>query len=122
MIKMYFRDYVSIILKTLILTLIFAPLLIGAFYLMNSNVNFAYYISDVLDIPRNLSLTVMSAGFANNIIILMTVFEFGFAIWLGNKITKTELYDNVKKFVINLQVIVLSILVFCGKIILINPN
>ena len=99
---MYFRDYVSIILKVLILTLIFAPLLIGVFYLMNSNVNFAYYISDTLDIPHDLSLTVMSAGFANNIIILMTFFELGFGFWLVNKITKTTVYDNVRKFVINL--------------------
>lgn len=52
---MYFRDYVSIVLKTLILTLIFAPLLIGAFYLIHSNINFAYYISDALDIPRELA-------------------------------------------------------------------
>lgn len=99
---MYFRDYIGIIVKTLILTLIFTPLLIGLFYLMNSNINFAYYISDALDIPRDLSLTVMSAGFANNIIILMTVFEFGFGFWLVNKLTKTTIYDNVKNFVINL--------------------
>lgn len=100
--NMYFRDYVSIILKTLILTLIFVSLLVGAFYLIHSNINFAYYISDALDIPRDLSLTVMSAGFANNIIILMTVFEFGFGFWLVNKLTKTTIYDNVKDFVINL--------------------
>lgn len=99
---MYFKDYVSIILKTLIITLIFAPLLIGVFYLMNSNINFAYYISDVLNIPRDLSLTVMSAGFANNIIILTTVFELGVGFWLVNKITKTTVYDNVREFIINL--------------------
>ena len=99
---MYFRDYISIITKTLILTLIFTPLLIGVFYLMNSNINFAYYISDVLDIPHDLSLTVMSAGFANNIIILMTVFELGVGFWLVNKITKTTVYDNVREFIINL--------------------
>ena len=65
---MSFRDIIRIVLKTIIITLVFAPLLIGAFYLIHSNVNIAYYISDVLDIPRDLSLTVMSAGFANNII------------------------------------------------------
>ena len=101
---MYFRDYIGIIVKTLILTLIFTPLLIGLFlfYLMNSNINFAYYISDVLDIPRDLSLTITSAGFANNIIILMTVFELGFVFWIVNKITNTTIYDNVKEFIINL--------------------
>lgn len=102
MIKMYFRDYIGIIVKTLILTLIFTPLLIGLFYLMNSNINFAYYISDVLDIPRDLSLTITSVGFANNIIILMTVFELGFVFWIVNKITNTTIYDNVKEFIINL--------------------
>jgi len=99
---MEFRDYVGVVLKTVILTLIFVPLLIGGVYLVHSNINIAYYISDALDIPRDLSLTVMSAGFANNIIILMTVFEFGFGLWLVNKLTKTTIYDNVKDFVINL--------------------
>lgn len=99
---MYFRDYISIILKTLILTIIFVPLLIGILYLMNISINFAYYISDTLYIPRDLSLTVMSAGFTNNIIILMTVFELGFGFWLVDKITKTTVYNNVREFIINL--------------------
>ena len=99
---MEFRDYIRIVSKTLILTLIFVSLLIGAIYLVNSNINIAYYISDKLDIPRDLSISVMSAGFANNIFIIMTVFELGFAIWVGNKITKTRVYDNVREFVINL--------------------
>lgn len=99
---MSFKDIIRVIIKTIILTVIFVPLFIGIVYLLNSNINFAYYISDTLDIPRDLSLTVMSAGFANNIIILMTVFEFGFGFWLVNKITKTTVYDNIKEFVINL--------------------
>ena len=99
---MDFRDYVGVVLKSIILTLVIAPLIIGGVYLVYSNINIAYYISDTLNIPRDLSITAMSAGFANNIIILLTVFEFGFGVWLINKITKTTVYDNVKEFVINL--------------------
>ncbi len=73
-----------------------------AIYLVHTNINFAYYISDKLEIPRDLSITTMSAGFANNIIIILTVFEFGFGIWLVNKITNTTIYDNIKNFLINL--------------------
>ena len=99
---MSFKDIIHVIIKTVILTVIVVPVFIGIVCLLNGNVNFAYYISDTLDIPRDLSLTVMSAGFANNIIILMTIFEFGFGFWLVNKITKTTVYDNIKEFVINL--------------------
>ncbi len=95
-------DIFRAIAKSVIITIVFVSLLLIGYYLMNINVNFAYYISDALDIPRNLSLTIISAGFANNIIILMTIFELGFSIWVGNKITKTRVYDNVKEFVINL--------------------
>lgn len=97
-----FRDFICDAFK-ITLALVLIILLCGlSIYLLNTNINFAYYISDKLEIPRDLSLTVMSAGFANNIIILMSVFEFGLGIWLVNKLMKTTVYDNVKNFIINL--------------------
>lgn len=99
---MDFIDYVFIVFKSVILTLIVAPLIIGAIYLMQFNFYSAYFISDALDIPRDLALTITSAGFANNIIILMTVFEFGIGLWLIDKLTKTNIYNNFKDFVMDL--------------------
>lgn len=102
MVRLDIEDILVIVLKSLILTAIFVPLLIGLFYLVHINIGFAYTISDKLDIPRDLALTPMSAGFANNIMILSTVFEFGFTIWLITKLSKTHIYKNIKNFVINL--------------------
>lgn len=96
------EDYARVIIKSLILTFICAMFLFGAYYLIRLNINVAYYISDITGIPRDLELTVMSAGFANNIIILLTTFEFGIIIYLVNKITNTKIYNNVAEFVINL--------------------
>ena len=47
-------------------------------------------------------LAMVSAGFANNIIILSSVFEFGLGCWLINKLTKTKLFNNIKNFIENL--------------------
>ncbi len=97
-----FKNICGIFLKAIILTSVFVSLSLLGFYLIHNNVNVAHYISDTLNIPRDLSLTVMSAGFSNNIIILMTVFEFGFGIYIVNKFTNTQFYDNIKNFIINL--------------------
>lgn len=95
-------DFIRIVVKSLLLTMIIAPLFIGLFYLIHINVDFAYYISDITNIPRDLALSVMSAGFANNIIILSTVFEIGLIIWLFNKISHTGIYKNIKYFIISI--------------------
>lgn len=79
------EDFIRIVVKSILLTMIIAPLFIGLFYLIHINIEFAYYISDITNIPRDLTLSVASAGFANNIIILSTVFEVRLIIWLFNK-------------------------------------
>ena len=38
-------DFIRIVVKSLLLTMIIAPLFIGLFYLIHINVDFAYYIS-----------------------------------------------------------------------------
>lgn len=95
-----FKDYVFVALKSLLATMIVVPFLLGIGFLIKTNIDFAYYISDVNGILRDLTLTVMSLGFANNIIVLMSVFEFGVIYYLFNKLKKV--YINLWKFIINL--------------------
>lgn len=97
-----FKDFAYSVLKVILIVVVVVSFFAGVYYLINININFAYNISDALDIPRDLSLTVMSAGFVNNIIILMTVFEFGFGIWLFTKITNTKIYENIREIITNL--------------------
>lgn len=91
-----------IVFKSILIALLLSPLFAIAYYLIHININFAYHISSELNIPRDLALTPMSAGFANNIIILSSVFEFGFGCWLINKLTKTKLFENISNFIKNL--------------------
>ena len=95
-------DLFRIVFKSILITLLVAPLFVIAYYLIHINISFAYHISSEFNIPRDLTLTPMSAGFANNIIILSSVFEFGFGCWLINKLTRTKLFDNIKNFIENL--------------------
>ena len=87
-------DLFRIVFKSLLVTLFIAPLVFLGVYLVHINTNFAYYISDVTN--------MVSAGFANNIIILSSVFEFGLGCWLIIKLTKTKLFNNIKNFIENL--------------------
>lgn len=96
-----FEDLARIVLKGFIISFFVVSLLIGSYYLININFNIAYNISDTLKIPRDLSLTVMSAGFANNVMILLTFFEFGSAIWIYSKIANTKLCE-LREIITNL--------------------
>lgn len=97
-----FKDYSCIILKSLLATIIVFPFLLGICFLIKTNMDFAYYISDTNGIPCDLTLTVISLGFANNIVVLMSVFEFGFIYYLFSKLKKSKIYNNVHDFIINL--------------------
>lgn len=85
-----FKDYIRITLKSLLATIIVVPFLLGICFLIKTNIDFAYYISDTNGIPRDLALIAMSLGFANNIIVLMSVFEFGVIYYLFGKLKKQK--------------------------------
>lgn len=102
MYELTIEDFIRIVVKSILLTMIIAPLFIGLFYLIHINIEFAYYISDITNIPRDLTLSVASAGFANNIIILSTVFEVGLISWIIYKISQTSIYKNIKYFIISI--------------------
>ena len=96
------EDIIRIFLKAIILSFIFAILLVLLTYLIKLNIYVAYYISDILNIPRDASITTMSFGFANNIIFLITVLECGLCTRLFYKIINTSTYEDIKDFIVNL--------------------
>lgn len=99
MYKLDFEDYITIIFKSLLITLILTPLIIGSVYLIDMNINFSNIICSISGIPKDLALTVMSPGFGNEIIFLTTVFEFGIIFYVINKFTKTKLFNTVYEFI-----------------------
>ena len=104
-----FKDYVRIVLKSLLASLIIVPIFLGICFLIKTNIDFSYFVCDSCDIPRDLAISVMSMGFANNMIFLLSVFEFGVIYYLFNKIKRLQtlyyclgIYDKFMKWVINI--------------------
>lgn len=102
MYKLYFEDYVYIIIKSLIISLIVCFIMFLMFNLIEFNFTFASYICKITGIPSDLSLTMMSAGFENNIIIVMFSFEILFLVFFIDYISKTKLFNCIKDFIDNL--------------------
>ena len=102
MCKLYFEDYVYIIVKSLIISLIVCFIMFLMFNLIEFNFSVASSICKVTGIPSDLSLTMMSAGFENNIIIVMFAFEILFLTFLIDYISNTRIFNNIKDFIDNL--------------------
>lgn len=102
MYKLYFEDYVYIIVKSLIISLIVCFIMFLMFNLIDFNFSVASSICRITGIPSDLALTVMSAGFENNIIIVMFSFEILFLTFLIDYISNTRLFNNIKDFIDNL--------------------
>lgn len=99
MLRLDFEDYIIITFKSLLLSLILAPFIIGLVYLIDMNINFSNIICNISGIPKDLALTVMSPGFGNEIIILTTTFEFCIIFYVINKFVKTKLFNTIYEFV-----------------------
>lgn len=99
---MSLKDYFIIIIKSIICTALIALLVVICYQLISFNHNFAYYISNITGIPSDLTLTMISAGFTNNIIILMSVIELALFVWVIDKITKTSIYNIIRDFLVYL--------------------
>ena len=102
MCKLYFENYVYIIVKSLIISLIVCFMMLLMFNLIEFNFSVASSICKITGIPGDLSLTMMSAGFENNIIIVMFSFEIFFSIFFIDYISKTRLFNSIKDFIDNL--------------------
>jgi len=102
MCKLYFENYVYIIVKSLIISLIVCFIMFLMFNLIEFNFSVASSICKITGIPSDLSLTMMSAGFENNIIIVMFSFEILFLVFLIDYISNTRLFNSIKDFIDNL--------------------
>ena len=96
------KEYTNVLIKSLLLAIIFLIVLTGLYYLISFDYNFAYYVSEITGIPSDLSISIVSAGFANNILIIMVTVEFGLTCYLIERISKTNTYNKIKTFVSNL--------------------
>ena len=89
-------------LLSLIISFIVCLLMFLMFNVIEFNFSVASSICKTTGIPSDLSLTMMSAGFENNIIIVMFSFEILFLIFFVDYISKTRLFNSIKDFIDNL--------------------
>lgn len=74
-----FEDKVLVILESILIIL-------STFILSSFNLTIANAICKITDIPYDLALTIMSAGFGNNIIILLSILEIILIVWFVEKL------------------------------------
>ena len=89
-----FKDICLCVLKALILTLIFVAL-IG---LIMFDYKIGIYYCDLMNIPRDLALSVMSLGMAINITIIMFVIEIIVLYFIIKKLKRIQLFNNICEF------------------------
>ena len=86
------KDCLLLLLKSVIIAIFLCPIFIG---LIKFNIYFSKTICTITKIPEDLSLTLMSIGFKNNILVLLTIFEVVILIYLFSKISKINF---IKRF------------------------
>lgn len=90
-----------ILMKSVIITALISPILLLIFYLVKMDFRFATYVCKVCNIPEDLTITVMSPGFKNNLLILSFTFEMGIIVYVINKLTRTKALKRILNFVNN---------------------
>ena len=88
------KDYILCFIKSFLQTSMIVILSLGILYVIRINLKFANYISNITGIPSDMSISVMSAGFVNNIVILMSTMEIVLFVYLIQKIMKTSFYEK----------------------------
>lgn len=96
------KDYILCFIKALFQTLIVIILSLGILYIIRFNLNVANYISNITGIPSDMSISIMSAGFVNNIVILMLVIEIILFAYFFQRIMKTSFFKKASSFIVNL--------------------
>lgn len=90
-----FKDYVVIFFKSAIMTLCISPILL----LPLLNCKFAIWLCNYLEIPYDFCLTMMSPGFALEVVIVLSFFEFIIGCYLVDKLKNNKfikaIYDKI---------------------------
>lgn len=89
-----FKDICLICLKAFILTLIFS----GLVFLMQFNYNIGISYCELLNIPKDFALTVISPGMAIEVAIIMLVIEMVVFFLLFKELKRIKLFNSFCNF------------------------
>lgn len=86
-----FKDYVIIVFKSLIMTLCISPVLLLPFV----NLKLAILFCNYLEVPYNFCLTIMSPGFALEVVIVLSFIELMVGSYLVDKIKNIKIVKTI---------------------------
>lgn len=89
-----FKDICLICLKSFILALIFS----GLVFLMSFNYNVGISYCELLNIPKDFALTIISPGMAIEVAIIMFVIEMVIFFLLIKKLKRVKLFNSFCNF------------------------
>ena len=89
-----FKDICLVCLKAFILTLIFS----GLVFLMQFNYNIGISYFELLNIPKDFALTVISPGMAIEVAIIMLVIEMVVFFLLFKELKRIKLFNSFCNF------------------------
>ena len=102
--KMYYLDLKEraiIIFKSFVSALFIVLPILGFIFLVKANFDFSDYVCNITKIPRDLTLTVMSLGFRNNMVVVLTVLELLIFCYIFGMIKKTKIYIKFYEIFVN---------------------
>ena len=90
-----FKDYVVIFFKSVIIILCISPVLLLPLF----NSKFSIWLCNYLEIPYDFCMTVISPGFALEVVIVLSFFEFIIGCYLVDKLKNNKfikaIYDKI---------------------------
>ena len=101
---MYYLDLKEraiIVFKSFLSKIFIVFLILALLFLVKVNFDFSNYVCDITKIPRGLTLTVMSLGFRNNMVVVLTVLELLIFCYIFGMIKKTKIYIKFYEIFVN---------------------
>lgn len=88
-----FKDVCLIFIKTFIITLI----VVGLLFLIRFNYNIGIRYCEILNIPKDFALTMVSPGMAIEVSIIMFAIEMIFLFYIVKNLKKIKIIDKILK-------------------------
>lgn len=90
-----FIDYLCLLTKSIIYTMfLFITIYIMMFFI-NVDINLANMVCNTMNIPKDLTLTVVSPGFANEFVLILLFFETIVVSYLGIMLSKNKFLNDL---------------------------
>lgn len=85
------KDFIRAMFKSVLIV----GFIVISTILIDRNIVFANYLCNTMGIPKDLSITMMSFGFANEVVFLSSLFEIGIILYIYFRIINNRQLMNL---------------------------